>query len=894
MTLSRSSARACRVRRRLRISGIACLLFWTHAAVPVHAQTQTITQGELAPHAAGEAATGRALSGTLIDPSGAAIAGGHVSLLDANSKSIAEQNTDKTGLFHFENLSPGNYTLRFQAEGFRDVALKTVLSAKRQSLLRITLPIAVQTENVTVATGDTVPLVSTEVTQNQNANTINRDALDRVPVFDQDYITTMSRFLDDSAIGTNGVSLVVNGIEANGPGVTSSGVQEIRINQNPYSARFSRPGRARLELITKSGTPNFHGQLNFLFRDAVFDARNAFALVKPPERRQYYEGSATGPLGHSKRTSFLLGLDEDIDDQQGIVDADALAAAEAAGLGPSGQIVANPMHHFFGSGRVFHDFANGDQFWTGYSYEHRSIQNQGVGGTTLASAGTDTIFFEHEINVSYLHQFSPHWLNQLRFLVGHFDAPVSSTNPQAQIAVSGLFTAGGAQADSRRTEYHFDGTDFATYANGRHQMSFGVDIPDISRRGLDDFTNRAGTYTFADLPSYQSNAPTTYLVLTGQGHVVFLERVVCAFFEDDIRLRPNFSLYVGMRYYFQNYFHDKPHNFAPRMGFAWAPSRDSKNVLRAGAGVFFDRTGPSPIGDLLHFNGINLLRFIVGQPLVTYPINPVALQQVPTSIVTLDPKARIPYVVQFSLGIEHQLTPKATVSATYVGSRGIDQFRSIDANAPMLPNFLTVPNPNLGQVREMQSEGYLKGNALELTFRGKVSRYFSGQVQYTLNRTDNNTSGITYFPGNSYDPTADWARSDNDRRHKFDLLASSQPTRFFTLGVALSLYSDKPVNVTTGADNNNDGVINDRPSGYGRNSLHGPGLIDLDLNIAHDFKLGKTAKEQKILTVGLNSFNVLNHTNDMTYVGVITSPFFGHAVAAQPPRRMQLDVQFKF
>ena len=894
MTLFRSSARACRVRRILRISGIACLLFWIHAALPVHAQTQTVTPAELAPHAAGEAAARHALSGTLVDPSGAAIVGGHVSLLDGNSKLIAQQNTDKTGLFRFENLPQGNYTLQFQAEGFRDLALKTVLSAKRQSLLRITLPIAVQTENVTVATGDTVPLVSTEITQNQNANSINRDALDRVPVFDQDYITTMSRFLDDSAIGTNGVSLVVNGMEANGPGVTSSGVQEIRINQNPYSARFSRPGRARLELITKSGTPNFHGELNFLFRDAVFDARNAFALVKPPERRQYYEGSVTGPLGHSKRTSFLLGLDEDLDDQQGVVDADAIAAAESAGLGPSAQIVANPMHHFFGSGRIFHDLANGDQFWTGYSYEHRSIENQGVGGTTLASTGTDTIFFEHEINVSYLHQFSPHWLNQLRFLVGHFEAPVTSINPQARIAVSGLFTAGGAQADSRRTEYHFDGTDFATYANGRQQMSFGVDIPDISRRGLDDFTNRVGTYTFADLPSYQSNAPTTYLVQTGQGHVVFLERVVCAFFEDDIRLRPNLSLYVGMRYYFQNYFHDKPDNFAPRLGFAWAPSRDSKNVLRGGAGVFFDRTGPSPIGDLLHFNGINLLRFIVGQPLVTYPINPAALAQVPTSIVTLDPRARIPYVVQYSLGIEHQLTPKATVSATYVGSRGIDQFRSIDANAPMPPDYLAIPNLSLGQVREMQSEGYLKGNALELTFRGKVNRYFSGQVQYTLNRTDNNTSGITYFPGNSYDPNADWARSDNDRRHKFDLLASSQPTRFFTLGVALSLYSDKPVNITTGADNNNDGVINDRPAGYGRNSLHGPGLIDLDLNIAHDFKFGKAAKEQKILTVGLNSFNILNHTNDLTYVGVIASPFFGHAVAAQPPRRMQLDVQFKF
>ena len=894
MALFRFRTRACRVRGILRISRIVFLALGNLAAFSLHAHAQTGFPTGTMSLGTSDPASDRALSGSLVDPSGAAIVGAQVSLLDASSKLIAQQSTDKTGLFRFENLSPGNYTLQFQAEGFRDLALKAALSPKRQNQLRITLPIAVQTENVTVATGDSVPLVGTEVTENQNANTINRDALDRVPVFDQDYITTMSRFLDDSAIGTNGVSLVVNGIEANGPGVTASGVQEIRINQNPYSARFSRPGRARLELITKSGTPNFHGQVNFLFRDSLFDARNAFALVKPPERRQYYEGSVTGPLGHSKHTSFLLGLDEDLDDQQGIIDADAVAAAEAAGLGPSPQTVANPMHHFFGSGRVFHDFANGDQFWTGYSYEHRSIQNQGAGGTTLASAATNTIFFEHEINISYLHQYSPHWLNQLRFLVGHYDSKVASINAQPQIAVSGLFTAGGAQADSRRTEYHFDGTDFATYANAKQQISFGVDIPDISRRALDDFTNRAGTYTFGDLPSYESNTPSTYLFQTGQGHVKFLERVVCGFFEDDIRLRPNFSVYVGMRYYFQNYFHNKPYNFAPRLGFAWAPTKDSKNVLRGGAGFFFDRTGPSPIGDLLHFNGVNLLRFIVGQPLVTYPINPAALAQVPTSVVTLDPRARIPYVVQYSLGIEHQLTPKATFSATYVGSRGIDQFRSIDANAPLPPNYLAVPNPSLGQMREMQSEGYLKGNAIELTFRGKVNRYFSGQVQYTLNRTGNNTSGITYFPGNSYDPNADWARSDNDRRHKFDLLASSQPMRFFTLGVALSLYSAKPVNVTTGVDNNNDGVINDRPLGYGRNSMHGPRLIDLDLNIAHDFKLGKAAKEQKILTVGLNSFNVLNHTNDVTYVGVITSPFFGHAVAAQPPRRVQLDVQFKF
>jgi len=840
---------------------------------------------------ADERAPVSSITGVVLDPSGAAITNGDVTLVGAEAKVLARTTTDKVGAFRIDNIAPGKYTLEFHAEGFRDAHLAATVTNKRFSPLRVVLQISVETENITVATGINVPLVSTETSENQNNNAIDRDALDRVPVFDQDYITTMSRFLDDNAIGTNGVSLVVNGIEANGPGVTPSAIQEVKINNNPYSARFSRPGRARLEIVTKSGTADYHGSLNFMFRDSVFDAANAFAtLGKPPERRQYYEGSLTGPIGHSKRTSFLLSLDEDLLDQQDVVDANAISAAEFYDFGPFAQTVPNPTHHFFGSGRIFHDLANGDQFWIGYSYEHRSAQNQNVGGTTLPSAATNTRFLEHEVNVSYLHQFSPHWLNQLRFLVGHFDSPVTSVNPGAQINISGLFTAGGAQADSRRTEYHFDGTDFATYASGKHQLSLGVDIPDISRRGLDDFTNRAGTYSSPVWPPTLAT-PATYLVQTGQGHVTFLETVISAFVEDNIRVRSNFSVYLGVRYYFQNYFHDDPDNFAPRASFAYAPSDKSKTVIRGGAGIFYDRTGPSPIGDLLHFNGVNLLRFIVETP--QYPVLPSDVAGTPTSLVTLDPRSRIPFTLQYSIGVEQQVTAKSTFSAVYIGNRGIDSFRSIDANAPVNGN-ISRPNPTCGQVREIQSEGSLKGNALELTFRGKPSKYFSGQVQYTLSRTDNNTSGITYFPANSYDPSADWGRSDNDRLHKFDLLAATQPTKYFTLGVALSAYSGKPVNITTGADGNNDGIFNDRPPGVPRNSMAGPGLVDLDLNLSHDFPLSKAKKEARLLSVALNSFNVLNHPNYLTYIGVQSSSLFGKPVSAQPPRRMQLDVQFKF
>jgi len=844
----------------------------------------------------------RTITGALLDPSGAAIAKAQVSLLASDGKPIAQVTTDNSGFFRFDNLAPGNYTLDFHAEGFRDARINTSLTPKRQAPIRVVLQIAVPNETVSVATGDSAPPVSSQSSENQNTNTIDRNALDRVPVFDQDYITTMSRFLDDNSTGTNGVTLVVNGIEANGPGVTPSAIQEVKINNNPYSARFSRPGRARLEIITKGGSPTYHGSLNFMFRDSIFDATNAFAtLGKPPERREYFEGSVTGPLGHSKRTSFLLALDEDLNDQQAVVDPLAISNAESLarsfGFGPIAQTVPNPTHHFFGSGRIFHDFSNGDQFWIGYSYEHRSIENQNVGGTTLPSAGTNNHFLEHEINVSHLHQFSPHWLNQLRFLVGHYDNLTSSISADPQLAVSGLFTAGGAQADSRRTEYHFDGTDFATYANGKHQLSFGIDIPDISRRGLDDFTNRQGTYTFAcstpqpPPPATCNPVASTYVLQSGQGHVVFLEKTIHGFFEDNIRLKPNFSLYLGVRYYFQNYFHDVPYNFAPRLGFAYAPIAGGKTVIRGGAGIFYDRSGPTPIGDLLHFNGVNLLRFIVESP--SYPVLPSELSATPTSVVTLDPHARIPYALQYSIGVERQVTAKSTASAVYIGNRAIDSFRSIDANAPVGGSILR-PNPALGQVRQIQSEGYLKGNALELTFRGKPSKYFAGQVQYTLSRTYNNTSGITFFPANSYNPSADWGRSDNDRLHKFDLLASSQPTRFFTFGAALSLYSGKPVNIITGADDNHDGIINTRPPGVGRNTMHGPGTVGLDLNLSHDFPLSKKKKETKVLSVSLNSFNVLNHPNYLTYIGTISSQLFGKPVAALPPRRMQLDVQFKF
>jgi hypothetical protein len=101
--------------------------------------------------------------------------------------------------------------------------------------------------------------------------------------------------------------------------------------------------------------------------------------------------------------------------------------------------------------------------------------------------------------------------------------------------------------------------------------------------------------------------------------------------------------------------------------------------------------------------------------------------------------------------------------------------------------------------------------------------------------------------------------------------------------------------VTTGTDDFNTGIANARPPGVPRNSLVGPDYADLDLRWSRDFVLNAAKKETgPVLTLGVDAFNALNRVNDTAYVGTLTSPFFGQAIAAQPARRLQFSVRTKF
>ena len=256
------------------------------------------------------------MTGSIVDATGASVPNARITLHDRSSGEIARAVTGAEGKFRFENVLPGKYRVEVRHENFKPADAEVTWSL-RSAPLRITLEIADLQQEVTVS--DVQERLSTDTAANRDIVELDRNLLDGLPVMDQDFLAAAARFLDPSQIGSGGYSLVVDGMETSDIGVSPSAVREVRINNNPYSAEYSRPGRGRIEVSTIQESPAFHGSLNFLFRDHHLYARNAFAATRPPEQRRIFEGYLTGPLGKSGKTSFVASVERVEDEDWSVI-----------------------------------------------------------------------------------------------------------------------------------------------------------------------------------------------------------------------------------------------------------------------------------------------------------------------------------------------------------------------------------------------------------------------------------------------------------------------------------------------------------------------------------------------------------------------------------------------
>jgi hypothetical protein len=865
------------------------------------------------------------LHGVVADSTGAIVPGAEVDLVDPTGAVAVSDHSAGDGSFQMAAPHAGNYTLVVSEPGFETVRTPILVAPATVSLvvsvaaahlaapLHIVLPIASLATTVRVNAENSEDLTAPE--ENHDSSVMTSQDLKSLPIFDNDYASAMSAFLDDSATATGGTGLIVDGVEANRATVSASAVQEVRINQDPYSAQYYWPGRGQMEIVTKSAAEHYHGQFNFLFRDSGMNAQNALAASKPFEQRRVYEGHVTGPIPHAQKSSFLASFNRAEEDMDSVVSATIVPTA----ADPSGAFQANvpaPTRDTEFSTRAAHQFGERHSAYAQYSYEDWTGQNQGVGGQSLAAGGYNNEYREDDTVAHVDSNLSAVMLNQASVVVEHDSSRKSNIAEAPRVNVSGDFASGSAQNDSFSSEYNIRLNDMVTWTRGRNMVKIGAGTPHISRRAFDDNTNALGTYTFgptlaADgvtvlqtaLQNYTNNRPSGFSQNTGDVHFVYHQQEMGAFIQDQFKLNSRLSITPGLRYDWQNFLATRRLGFAPRVSFAWVVSEESKTVVRGGGGIYYDRFGAGPLLDLVRYENARRRSVLLSLNPAQLPASgcvPISacmtLSAQPPSLTELAPHAKIPYQIQYGLSIERQLGEKATGIVSAYSVRGIGNFRSVDINAPTPASGYTErPVAAFGRIRQMQPAGFFEGDGMDISYRGRLNKYFTGFGRYTWSHFESDSNGIGWFPQNQYAPNDEWANASWDRRHRLGMYAMFQPESVFNLSAGVFANTGTPWTVLTGADAYGDDLFNTRPDGVARNTETNPSYVDVDLRWGHDFAL-TADKDEEAPRLGFSAgaFNVLNHVNGGGIDPVESSASFGQITSAAPPRRIQLGMRFEF
>ncbi len=305
------------------------------------------------------------ISGFVDDPSKRPIAGATVVAADADRSISKSALTDSAGFYRFDDLSPATYNISVSARGFEAIRMRQVrLEVDANERVDFHPSIAGRHETVSVASE--IPNVETE--SSDLGTVIDRAMIEKLPLNERDFLRLALLTpgvlppVQDSALSTRGDfamnvngareefnNYLLDGVDNNDPDVNTyvlqpsvDAIQEFKIETNSYSAEYGRSAGAQVNVITRSGTNQFHGFGYEYLRNRVLDARNFFdGSQKPQLIRSQFGGGIGGPVVHDKTFFFV-----DYDGLQGEQGFSALAtvptAAERTGNLAGQAPVSNP------------------------------------------------------------------------------------------------------------------------------------------------------------------------------------------------------------------------------------------------------------------------------------------------------------------------------------------------------------------------------------------------------------------------------------------------------------------------------------------------------------------------------------------------------------------------
>jgi Carboxypeptidase regulatory-like domain len=788
--------------------------------------------------------SGGTLRGQVTDPSGGVIASATVVAANAAGQA-ATATTNREGIYELNNLAPGKYSLTVVAKGFAPFNAPEVdVLAGENPKLDVKLTLEVREEKVVVS-DQAVAGLDTNPANNAGAIVLQGKDLEALSD-DPDDLQNDLQALAGPGAGPNGGQIYIDGFTA-GQLPPKASIREIRINTNPFSAEYDKLGYGRIEILTKPGTDQLHGQVYFSGTSSSLNAKSPFVQTQPGYESTQFSGNVGGPL--SKKSSFFFNLERRDFNDSAVIDAKLLDS----NFNPItlSEAITNPRTRTNITPRIDYQLGENNTLTARYQFYKESEINNGVGQFSLPSTAYNVDDTEQTLQLSDSQIFGAKIVNETRFQYIRERDNQNAQNFLPTIGVPGAFTSGGnSQGTIIDNQDHYELQNYTSMALGTHFLKFGGRARDV-RASSNSTSNFNGTYTFtsltgSELTSYKStlmglpgSGPYQAKVTVGIPNVAVNLFDIGLYFQDDWRFRSNMTFSYGLRYETQNAINDRA-DLAPRIGFAWGlgggKNRSPKTVLRAGFGMFYDRFTSDLLLQSERVNGLNQAQEVISNPAycpdspgltcLNIPAQPCSTANgrvIPNSCsrYQIDPNLRAPYIMQAGASVERQLTKSANVTITYLNSRGVHALLVSNINAPIPgtyppgdPFSATAVRPfgNVGNIFDYQSDAVFRQRQLIVNSNIRAGAKLSLFGFYMLNYADSDTAGPSTFSSNPYNLAQDYGRASFDVRHRVFLGGTIGLPHAFRLSPFLVAQSGPPFNITVPTDLSGTTVLNSRPS----------------------------------------------------------------------------------
>ena len=761
------------------------------------------------------------IEGRVSDPNNAGVPAVTVTATNqATGLSKSAQSNDD-GIYRITFLPPGNYNVTTSgAQGFVPSSFtNVVVTVGGQTPLDIQLSISGTISMVDIsAEGQVVETSRTSV-----SSVINERAIQNLPVNGRNYLDfatlTPSVIRDPTRQGDLAVggqkgtlnSLQVDGADNNntffGQSFGRTGtrppyqfseesVQEFQVNQNGFSAEFGRAGGAVINVVTKSGTNEWHGSAFEFFRDESLNSNTpiltARGAKRPKSQINQFGGTLGGPI-KTDRAFFFFAYDGQRSNVPNVVDAPNFAAQPAN--------IRNLLAPKMGTYNVGRDqdvfmfksdvrLNNSNQLVLRFNQQNFTGNNNENGGPlSVEEHSGNSIAKTTTFSGSLISSLTANTVNEFRFQFGRDREPgeANSDDTEARIQTGGGFLQLGRNNFSPRetTIKRMQFIDVVSVTKGKHSVKFGADLN--FDRVFNFFPGLfSGQYTFNSYSLFASNTPSAFTQNfagpnTSGGTTNPDLNEYGLFVQDDWRVSPKLTLNLGLRYDLQDLADPSVknpsaalaavgldtttpvrdgNNFAPRFGFSYA--FDDKTVMRGGYGIFFGRTPAIMLGTAhsqngIQVTGVNLNCTLVPNPCPTYPnifSTPPSAGGVNPSLYLFAKDYAQPYVQQARFGIERELFANTSLSVNYLFFRGvhISRTRDINLGTPVettlvdpagLPFIIlrhpaTRPIPGFSRISLFESTADSRYSAFATELKRRFSRGFQFIAAYTYSDTTDN------------------------------------------------------------------------------------------------------------------------------------------------------------